>query len=161
MSLFQHHNLKASILWYISTYKQVVLKVGAAAAAAKSLQSCPTPCDPRVTCNCFEIYHLGVCFFNSEIISLREILQEQYKVLIIQIYQQFTFCPICFINSPSVFPSSSLPYLILSFLPPSSFLSSINLHLYFSNLASMYLSTYYSESFESNWRHHTLLMCVS
>lgn len=78
--------------------------------------------------------------FYSEIISLTEMLQEQYKVLITQIYQQCVFYPICFI--------------ILPFFPPSllfpSFLSSINLPFYFSNLSSIYLSMYYSESFESN-----------
>ena len=54
-SLLQHHSLKASILWcsafftvqlshpYVTTGKTIALT---AAAAANSLQSCPTLCDP-------------------------------------------------------------------------------------------------------------------
>ena len=56
-SLLHHHSSKASILRcsafftvqlshpYMTTGKTIALT--AAAAAAKSLQSCPTPCDPR------------------------------------------------------------------------------------------------------------------
>ena len=43
-SLLQHHSLKASFLW-CSDFFMVQLS-HAAAAAAKSLQSCPTLCDP-------------------------------------------------------------------------------------------------------------------
>ena len=57
-SLFQHHRSKASILQrsdfftvqlshpYMTTGKTIALTAAAAAAAAKSLQSCPTLCDP-------------------------------------------------------------------------------------------------------------------
>ena len=53
-SLLQHHSSKASILWcsaffivqpshpYMTTGKTIALTAAAAAAAAKSLQSCPT-----------------------------------------------------------------------------------------------------------------------
>ena len=43
-SLLQHHSLKASFLW-CSDFFMVQLS-HAAVAAAKSLQSCPTLCDP-------------------------------------------------------------------------------------------------------------------
>ena len=57
-SLFQHHRSKASILQrsdfftvqlshpYMTTGKTIALTAATAAAAAKSLQSCPTLCDP-------------------------------------------------------------------------------------------------------------------
>ena len=74
LSLLQHHSSKASVLWcsaffivqlshpYMTTGKTIVLttmkRLHWAAAAAKSLQSCPTLCDPM---NCgtpgFPVHH--------------------------------------------------------------------------------------------------------